>query len=99
MMKQKVGVIFGGMSTEHDVSMVSGTSILKNLNREKYEIFPIYIDKQGKWFRYTKEIESIEILTVGDTITELEEIANPMEYLKNIDIVFPVLHGLLEQPV
>lgn len=94
MMKQKVGVIFGGMSTEHDVSMVSGTSILKNLNREKYEIFPIYIDKQGKWFRYTKEIESIEILTVGDTITELEEIANPMEYLKNIDIVFPVLHGL-----
>lgn len=94
MIKQKIGVIFGGMSTEHDVSMVSGTSILKNLNKEKYEIFPIYIDKQGKWFRYTKALEKIEILTVGDTITELEEIVNPMEYLKNIDIVFPVLHGL-----
>ena len=94
MIKQKVGVIFGGMSTEHDVSMVSGTSILKNLNKEKYEIFPIYIDKEGKWFRYTKALENIEILTVGDTITELEEIVNPMEYLKNIDIVFPVLHGL-----
>ncbi len=94
MIKQKIAVIFGGMSTEHDVSMVSGTSILKNLNKEKYEIFPIYIDKQGKWFRYTKALEKIEILTVGDTITELEEIVNPMEYLKNIDIVFPVLHGL-----
>ena len=94
MIKQKVSVIFGGMSTEHDVSMVSGTSILKNLNKEKYEIFPVYIDKEGKWFRYTKALENIEILTVGDTITELEEIANPMQYLKSIDIVFPVLHGL-----
>lgn len=44
MVKQKIGVVFGGVSTEHDVSMVSGTSILKNLDKEKYEIFPIYID-------------------------------------------------------
>lgn len=94
MTKQKIGVIFGGMSTEHDVSIVSGTSILKNLNREKYDIFPIYINKEGKWFYYTKTFEQIEVLTVGDMITELEEILNPIEYLKNVDIVFPVLHGL-----
>ena len=34
----KLGVIFGGMSTEHDVSITSGTSVLKNLNKEKYDI-------------------------------------------------------------
>lgn len=94
MMKQKLGVIFGGMSTEHDVSIVSGTSILKNLNKEKYEIVPIYIDKKGKWFEYTKPVEEIKVLAVGDTITEIKEIINPMEYLKSVDVVFPVLHGL-----
>ena len=41
MEKIKVGVIFGGMSTEHSVSIVSGTSIIKNLNKEKYDVFPI----------------------------------------------------------
>ncbi len=94
MLKQKLGVVFGGMSTEHDVSIVSGTSILKNLNREKYEIFPIYINKEGKWFHYAKPLEQIGILTVGDTVTDLEEIANPIECLKSLDILFPVLHGL-----
>lgn len=94
MEKQKIGVIFGGMSTEHDVSVVSGTSILKNLNSDKYEIFPIYINEQGKWFEYIKPLDEIEILVIGSKITELKEIVNPIEYLKDIDVVFPVLHGL-----
>ena len=55
----KVAVIFGGMSTEHDVSIVSGISIIKNLNQNKYEIYPIYIDKNGDWYKYTKKIEEI----------------------------------------
>lgn len=45
MEKIKVGVIFGGQSTEHDVSVVSGSSVIKNLNKEKYEIYPIYMSK------------------------------------------------------
>ncbi len=44
--EKKLGVIFGGTSTEHDVSIVSGTSVIKNLNKEKYDIYPIYIDKK-----------------------------------------------------
>ena len=92
--KLKIGVIFGGMSTEHDVSVVSGTSVIKNLDKEKYEIFPIYIAEDGRWFEYTKAIDEIEILTVGDTIAEIEEILEPMKYLENVDVVFPVLHGL-----
>ena len=45
MEKERLGVIFGGMSTENEVSVVSANSVIKNLDREKYEIYPIYIDK------------------------------------------------------
>ena len=61
MEKIKVGVIFGGQSTEHDVSVVSGSSVIKNLNKEKYEIYPIFIDKNGIWFE-EKNTEKIEQL-------------------------------------
>ena len=94
MEKIKLAVIFGGQSTEHDVSIVSGTSVIKNLNKEKYDILPIYISENGDWFLYQKELKEIEVLTVGEKIKELEKIENPINVLKNIDIVFPVLHGL-----
>ena len=94
MKKIKLAVIFGGMSTEHDVSIVSGTSIIKNLNKEKYEIFPVYIDEEGNWYEYTKNIEEIGTIKVGDKITEIKQIEKPMNYLKQMDCIFPVLHGL-----
>ena len=94
MEKLKLAVIFGGQSTEHDVSIVSGTSVIKNLNKEKYDILPIYISENGDWFLYKKELNEIEVLTVGEKIKELEKIENPINVLKNIDVVFPVLHGL-----
>lgn len=94
MQKVKLAVIFGGMSTEHDVSIVSGTSIIKNLNKDKYEIFPIYISNEGKWFEYLEEVKNIGNIKVGDKIENIKEIQNPMEYLKNVDCIFPVLHGL-----
>lgn len=90
----KLGVIFGGTSTEHDVSVVSGTSVIKNLNKEKYDITPIYIDTDGTWYKYTKNIEDIDILPIGEKVTELEKIENVMEVLKLQDVIFPVLHGL-----
>ena len=82
------------MSTEHDVSIVSGTSIIKNLNQYKYEIYPIYISEDGKWFEYLEEIKNIGNIKVGDKIENIKEIQNPIEYLKNVDCIFPVLHGL-----
>ena len=74
----KLGVIYGGKSTENEVSKVSAKSVLENLNKEKYDIFPIYISKEGEWFK-------------GET---KEKIENIIEYLKSLDIIFPVLHGL-----
>ena len=94
MNKLKLCVIFGGMSTEHDVSIVSATSIIESLNKEKYNIYPIYIDNKGNWYKYTKEIEDIKILELNETLSEIELIKEPIETLKQMDVVFPVLHGL-----
>jgi len=94
MTKKKVGVIFGGKSTEHKVSVVSGTSVIKNLNKQKYDIYPIFISEKGEWFKYTIPVDEIQVLTVDDHITQIEPIQNPINVLNNIDVVFPVLHGL-----
>ena len=94
MNKIKLGVIFGGLSTEHDVSVVSTTSVIKNLNKEEYDIYPIYIDRQGGWNEYTKPVHEIEVLKIGTQITQTKPIQNPIEYIKNMDIALPVMHGL-----
>ena len=90
MAKLKIGVIFGGKSTEHDVSIVSGTSIIRKLDKNKYEIFPIYISRDKNWYIYEY---NNEIYNVGDKINTKNKINNIMEYLKNLDVIFPVLHG------
>lgn len=91
MQKLKLGVIFGGMSTENEVSVVSSNSVLKNLDRTKYEIFPIYIGKDGDWYSY---IENNKEKEFGEEIKNQEKIQNVIEYLRKLDILFPVLHGL-----
>ena len=89
-----LAVIFGGQSTEHKISIVSATSVIYNLDKSKYNIFPIYIGENGLFYKYTKNINDIKVLKVDDEIKELEVIDNIFEYLKNIDVIFPVLHGL-----
>ena len=95
MKKLKVGVIFGGISTEHDVSKVSGTAVISNLNKEKYEITPIYISKEGDWYLYQKPIEEIKILNIDSDLKEdIVPLTNIQQTLRALDVVFPVLHGL-----
>ena len=94
MSKIKLGVIFGGISTEHDVSIVSGTSVIQNLNKEKYEITPIYISKDGTWYTYEKSVHEIKVLPIEEKITEIKPIDNLEKMLKGFDVIFPVLHGL-----
>lgn len=89
-----VCLIFGGISTEHDVSIASGISVIKNLNKDKYKILPIYIDKKGEWYKYTKDINKIEDLGFREKPKELEKIDNIIETLKKVDVIFPVLHGI-----
>ena len=93
--KLKIGVIFGGKSSEHDVSKVSGTSVISNLDKQKYDILPIYIDKKGDWNTYEKEINKIEILNIDSNIeNDIKPISNIEEILELLDVAFPVLHGL-----
>lgn len=91
MEKKKLGVVFGGMSTENEVSVVSAESILNNLDRERYEVFPIYIDKKGNWWKYIEDGQKREF---GAEVENKEKIENLFEYLKGLDVIFPVLHGL-----
>ena len=57
---KKLGVIFGGMSTENKVSCVSGASVIKNLNKEKYEIYGDFSKKNPKIFNENFEINFIK---------------------------------------
>ncbi len=50
LMRKRVAVIFGGRSVEHEVSVITGIQVMENMDRDKYDIIPIYIDKDGKWF-------------------------------------------------
>ena len=93
MRKLKIAIIFGGESTEHEVSIASGTSVIENISKEKYEIYQIYIDKIGNWYEYKKEIDKIKTLEIKDTIEPKEKIEDIVGYLKNMDVAFPVLHG------
>ena len=76
----KLGIVYGGVSTEHDISVMSAKSVIENLDKEKYEIHEIYINKYGKWY---------EVID-----NEKEEIYNLIWALKKLDVVFPILHGL-----
>lgn len=96
--KKKIAVLFGGRSKEHEISILSGLSIIKNLTPDKYIVYPIYINKEGKWF-FIKDIEDsnnlfanskclIKSIKIGDNTFEV----TGGESLKP-DVIFPALHG------
>lgn len=93
-MRKKVAIIFGGQSTEHEVSCISASSVLKNMDLGKYDVYPIGITKDGTWFEYTGNIDKIES---GEwEKDEFYKSPNGQKILFNreVDVVFPVLHGL-----
>ena len=94
MKKLKIMVIFGGKSGEHDVSLMSSASVMKTMNKEKYEILPIGITKDGKWKKYLGNVEYID---PKNWLNETEDYNINELFLdkdsRGIDVVFPVLHG------
>ena len=65
----KVGIIYGGKSSEHEVSLISGKNVIDNLNKKKYEVYPILIEKDGTWTQNNKKIKNIiETLKSMDVI-------------------------------
>ncbi len=104
--KIRVGVIFGGRSGEHEVSLVSATSIIKALDPSKYEIVPIGITKEGKWLSSSEVLHALRSGNAELTLEEKLVLPDPTrKTLVNVsvpagspdeprlDVVFPVIHG------
>lgn len=89
--KKNILVLFGGKSTEHEVSRVSAASVLKNMNKDKYNIGVVGIDKNGEFLEYVGSFEYISNDNWKDYTNNITDI---ISYIKKFDIAFPVLHGL-----
>ncbi|MFH0989265.1 MAG: D-alanine--D-alanine ligase family protein [bacterium] len=104
--KIRVGVIFGGRSAEHEVSLVSATSVMQALDRSKYTIVPVGITPEGRWLSSSDAIALLKQKANIDHLPEHLLIPDPRKRglvpLQNskvgvsplhIDVIFPLLHG------
>ena len=89
-MKTRVGVIFGGRSGEHEISIRSAKTVIEQADPEKYEIVPIAITPEGVWLDGADL--SDELRVTGDGINLLELVPRYLSPV-SVDVVFPVLHG------
>ena len=106
MNKIKIACIFGGCSSEYEVSLVSATSVIRNINKDKYDIIMIGITKSGDFYLYNGDIDNIEKdkWFTKETCKPITFSTNKSDHgfiiLENnkiekisIDIAFPILHG------
>ncbi len=104
MNKLTVAVLFGGQSSEHEVSRVSASTILSHLDPEKYYVLPVGITKEGHWLLYNGPLEAIKtgewekfgspaILSPDASQKCLLKLVGDKYRRIPIDLVFPVLHG------
>jgi D-alanine-D-alanine ligase len=99
----RVGILFGGRSGEHEVSLASAASVIRALDPEKYEAVPIGIDKDGRWLVSAKAHKLLaDVLKTGNRVllpadpsaaTLVPLGAGAGQPSVPIDVVFPVLHG------
>ena len=87
---RKLMIICGGQSTEHTISRMSCTSVLKNLHRERYVLTLVGIDRDGQWYLLDNTQEDLSLDSWLDNAQEITDIYN---LLKKQDVIFPVLHG------
>jgi len=107
MEKKTIAVIFGGHSTEYEVSLQSAVSVLENLDVEKYNIILIGITREGDWYRYRGSYEKIRnntwcedsvfltpaAVSQSRSVKGFLELSGGKYSVVKIDLVFPVLHG------
>lgn len=104
MSKKTVAVVFGGQSSEHEVSCVSATTIIRNINTDKYDIKMIGITKDGRWLKVDSisDIESgawregtVSAVISPDTAHQcILYVDGEQVTMQKVDIIFPALHGL-----
>lgn len=103
--KLSLAVIFGGVSSEHEVSRMSVTSILENLSNERYEVHMVGITKEGRWLLYTGPVEDIlsgaweqgpvtpAFLSPDPSVHGLVALRDGKAEIIHVDVIFPALHG------
>ena len=107
--KIRVAIIFGGRSSEHEISCISAGSVLRALDRSRYDVVPIGITKAGKWVLEADNADRLMIqngvfpevdsanpavlFTADPSATDLVVQSNVPEVLQQVDVAFPVLHG------
>lgn len=103
-MKSKVAILFGGCSSEYDVSLMSATSVIKNINQDKYDLILIGISKDGNFYLYNGDVDKIETnewlsndttqkVTISINRNKPGFLVLDTNEIIKVDIVFPVLHG------
>lgn len=107
MQKKTIAIIFGGNSTEYEVSLQSVTSVFENINYEKYNIVPIGITRDGDWFHFTGDLKKVSdntwfedsdnlypiIVSQNRSMSGFLEFADNQYRPINVDLAFPMLHG------
>lgn len=91
--KINVALLFGGRSAEREISLLSTTSIYKNLDKKKFEISSIYINKNGDWKVVESPLLSPAALSKSEFFSFLPWSKSVSPLTINADIYFPVLHG------
>ncbi|MFS0639006.1 D-alanine--D-alanine ligase [Mesobacillus foraminis] len=102
-MKTSIGLLYGGKSAEHKVSMQTALAVTKALNFEKFEIHPIYITEDGQWIKgpqLSAPAENIKQLEFSPTAALPSPAFNPSMFQAEdsgsagtLDVIFPLLHG------
>ena len=101
--KIKLGLLYGGKSAEHQVSLQTALAAIKALNQDKFEIHPIYITEQGQWVRGERiegEVTDVEALKMSGAENAISPLSLSTEIIPSaaseenaIDVIFPLLHG------
>ena len=100
--KLNLAVIFGGRSAEHEVSINSARNIVAAINKSKYEIFLVGIDRKGNWYQIKKQdllsgkfssVAGGEGVAIYPFFKDEKFYLGPLKSKKKIDVVFPILHG------
>lgn len=89
---KKILLLFGGNSSEHQISCQSVQSILENIDYSKYDVTTVGITKDNQWYQYLDTIQNITNLQWKNG--KVKKIDTIIPFLKQFDVVFPVLHGI-----
>lgn len=106
MQKKTVAILFGGSNSEHEVSLMSATSVLTYIDRERFEVVMLGITKSGRWMQYSGPIEDIvtgaweshpqnrdAIISPDRTVHGMLTFDGSEVIKTHIDVAFPVMHG------